>query len=114
MKGEGGEDSVEGVRGIREGFFVVQEVAAEGEVRVEGEMRITVEELRGGVGASEVGDAGTDGGRGGSVFHVIGAVGRRAGEGAGNVAGVGTEVEDVSEGAVDVLSPLVLLVVVVG
>ena len=94
VEGEGGEDGVEGVFGIGEVFFVLEGVAREVQQGVEGEGGVTVEGGGGGVGRCEVGEAGGEwGGDGGGRVGVWvwGC------EGAGDVAGIGTEVEDGGE-----------------
>lgn len=58
VEGEGGEHGVEGAFGVRDVFFVLQRVAGDVEVGVEGQRGVAVEECGGGVGGGEVRDAG--------------------------------------------------------
>ena len=99
VEGEGGEHGGEGVRGEGEGrgVWVGEDGAGVGgEGGVEGEVGVAVEEGGGPVGGGEGGEAGVQG-------WVGGGGGRGCGEDAGDVAGVGAEVEDGGEMAVDVL-----------
>ena len=100
VEGQRGQHGVEVVFGVGDVFLVVEGVARDGEEGVEGQGGVAVQERRGGVGGCEVRDAGGEGWGGGD-----GGVGVRVGEGedACDVAGVGAEVEDVRELALDVL-----------
>jgi len=76
-------------------------VAGEVERGGEGEVDVAVQDGRGGLGGDELGDFGRER-RGDGVGRV--RVGVLAGEGAGDVARVGAEVEDEGEVALDVLA----------
>lgn len=101
---ERGEHRVERVGFVREGLQVRDHLPLDGQVLdagVEGQVGVAVEQRPRGLDAGQPGDAVArrDRGRG---LRVVGVrVGRR--QGARDVAAVGAEVEDVGEGAFDVL-----------
>lgn len=103
VKREGAEDGIEGVCGVGQGFFIGEDVAGEVQLVVEREGGVAVEERGGGVGGGEMRNARGDWGG----FLCVG-IWIWEGEGARDVTGVGTEVEDVGEMAIDVLDILLV------
>lgn len=99
VEGEGGENSIKAVRSEREGLGIwVGEDGTDvrGKVRVEGKMLVAVEERRRPVGGGEVAQAGVQ-------RRVVGGRWRLCGEDAGDIAGVGAEVQNTGKMAVYVL-----------
>ena len=98
MEGERGQDSVEGVGGVREGFFIRERGAGHGEQVVKGKRGIAVKKSGGRIGGCKMRETGRQG------RTAIGGVrGKGGGESPGDVTGVGAEVEHVGKMAFDVL-----------
>lgn len=100
MQAEAAQDQVEG-RGLeRQALLVVQDLPRDGQVLVEGQVRVAVQLRVRRVGGDQFGDAPCE--RWGGGFRRV-RVRVLAGEGAGDVAGVRAEVEGAREVSLDVL-----------
>lgn len=105
MQTHGAQDGIEGIGLVGQGLGLVgrEYVALDVDFGVEGLVGVAVKEGGAGFGADEAADAGGAGAGGGGV-------GARVREGAGEVAGVGAEVKDGGEVAVDILEYVSALV----
>ena len=91
---------------VRDVFLILERVARDGEELVEGQAGVPVQERGRGVGGCEARDAGGERGGGGDGWVGVWV---REGEDPCDVAGVGAQVEDVRELALDVLGKMLVV-----